>query len=381
MPRILYIGQTPAEGTGSPVIVLRHLQRLAAAGWHISIIAESGQDTSACTRAGWTVRTLPLRRSWWPPFRRDLPISRAVRIWLLAGECLHLTSEDRPDAVLGYLAAHDDFFPEIAIRYARRSGAPLTLLVHDDASAFAADLSERKRLRQHHEGLLRRVHCPWFVSSELAAVYGLHIPAHRVLPPIPSAWPEFVEWRSSFSESARVYYAGYIWPVQFPLLYRIALTLAEAGVALYLLTRETHELTAFLRNGLVRHVAPFATNREALDHLARHAAGILVSYTYTVAEMPWIATSFPSKLVEQAQLGVPCAIVAPAASAVGRWAVQAEYPDCFAPDELDRLASWARDLRVEASWRARADPVRRLAAGPFNPAKIQSTFADGLLRN
>ena len=54
MPRLTYIGQTPAEGTGSPVIILRHLQRLTAHGWKITVIGEHGQDTSACERAGWT---------------------------------------------------------------------------------------------------------------------------------------------------------------------------------------------------------------------------------------------------------------------------------------------------------------------------------------
>jgi hypothetical protein len=201
------------------------------------------------------------------------------------------------------------------------------------------------------------------------------------LPPVPAGRPEFSEWRPVFAERPLVYYAGFIWPAQYPLLHKIALVLAEAGAALVLLTRETPELVAFLRTGSVRHVAPFATNREALDHLSLHAAGILVSYTQTVAQMPWIATSFPSKLVEQAQLGLPCAIVAPSASAVGRWALQTGYADSFAPNELVRLAGWARDLAIEKSWRRRAAPVRLLASGEFNPEKIHAGFAAGLLRN
>jgi hypothetical protein len=381
MPRLLYIGQTPAEGTGSPVIILRHLQRLAAAGWRIFIIAEGGQDTAACLREGWTVQTLPLRRFWWPPFRDGVAASRTLRTRLLAGECARLMSGAPPDAVLGYLAAHDDFYPEIAARYARRCGAPLSLLVHDDAAAFARSPAARTRLQRRHAWMLRRAHRCWFVSPELAAAYGLPATAHRVLPPIPAGRPQFAGWQAAFAGRPRVYYAGFVWPAQFPLLHKIAWTLAGAGANLVLLTRATPGLAEFLSTCPIAHLAPFPTNREALAHLAREAAGVLVSYSDTVEQMPWIATSFPSKLVEYAQLGLPCAIVAPPGSAVGRWAQRDGYADFFAPTETGRLAAWARDLRSESTWQRRGEPARHLAGGEFSPERIQAVFAGGLLRD
>jgi len=379
MPRILYIGQTPAEGTGSPVIILRHLQRLAADGWQVTIIAENGQDTSACVHAGWTIHSLPLRRAWWPSFRDRSEWSRTVRTWLLAGECLRLTSATKPDAVLGYLAAHADFSAEVASRYARRSGVPLTLLVHDEAAAFTTVPREKRRLRRRHRRILCRAHKTWFVSGELAIACGRDADA-GVLPPLPGATTTQVGWQPAFAGRPLVYYAGFIWPAQFLLLREIADVLAGAGATLVLLTRETPELAEFVRSAPVRHVAPFATNRDALAHLSTHAAGILVAYTHTVLEMPWIATSFPSKLVEQCRLGAPCAIVAPVESAVGRWAHRETYADFFAPSERVRLASWARDLGSESGWLRRAASARRLAVGDFHPEKIHATFTAGLLR-
>jgi hypothetical protein len=128
------------------------------------------------------------------------------------------------------------------------------------------------------------------------------------------------------------------------------------------------------------HLPPFRTNQEALQHLAQEAAGLLVSYTDTVEQMPWIATSFPSKLVEYTQLGLPCAIVAPPDSAVGRWAQRGHFADFFDPAELSGLATWARDLRNETTWRQHSARIHHLAEGEFSPEKIQATFAAGLLR-
>jgi hypothetical protein len=106
MPNLTYIGQAPAEGPGSPIIVLRHLQRLAAHGWSITVIPEAGQNTSACEQAGWPVKYLPARRRWWPPFRPESNFSRSVRTWLLGRECRRLLKDNPPDALFGYLAAH-----------------------------------------------------------------------------------------------------------------------------------------------------------------------------------------------------------------------------------------------------------------------------------
>lgn len=380
MPHLLYIGQTPAEGPGSPVIILRHLRRLADAGWKISIVSENGQDIAACVRAHWTVIMLPLRRFWWPPFRRSLSVSRTGRTWLLAGECRKLTAKSPPDAVLGYLAAHDDFYAEVATRYARRSGAPLTLLVHDDAAAFAPEAAAKARLRRRHGWMLKQAHRCWFVSPELATIYQLPSTHQRVLPPLPAGRPDFSGWQAKFELWPRVYYAGFVWPAQFPLLLAISETLTVAGARLVLMTAETPEVAEFIRTSQILHVAPFPTNHEALTHLSREAAGVLVSYAETVEQMPWTATSFPSKLIEYSQLGLPCAIVAPTESSVGRWAYRTGYHDFFTPADHIRLGAWARDLRNEPSWRQRSQSTRLLAANEFSPERIQTVFVAGLLR-
>ncbi|MCP5883249.1 hypothetical protein NL358_28340, partial [Klebsiella pneumoniae] len=81
----------------------------------------------------------------------------------------------------------------------RRSGVPLTLLIHDDAVAFTSDEEEKNRLRRRHAWMIRCARRSWFVSPELAGAYGLGANAHRVLTPIPAGWPDFAEWQLEFA--------------------------------------------------------------------------------------------------------------------------------------------------------------------------------------
>lgn len=377
---LTYIGQTPAEGTGSPVIVLRHLRRLAEHGWKITVIGEHGQDVSACERAGWTVKHLPLRRSWWPPFRPQSKVLRSLRTALLARECRFLTAGNPPDAIFGYLAAHADFSPEIAAHLARQTGTPYTLLVHDDAGSFGSSDDEKYRLRKRHAWIIRQTHRCWFVSPELAAEYEVPMEARRVLLPIPEGWSRPAKYEPKRSQSPKVYYAGFIWPPQYPLLAKIAKVLAAAGARLVLLTRETPELKAFLAQEQADWVQPFPTNNEALAHLVTQATGLLVSYSDTLAEMPWVATSFPSKFVEYSHLGLPCSIVAPAESAIGRWSHRESYPHFYTPARLDAFQKWASSLKAEDHWRGLASTAAALARGPFSPEVIHAQLEDGLLR-
>lgn len=378
---LVYIGQTPAEGTGSPVIILRHLRRLSAHGWKITIIGEHGEDSSACERAGWTVKHLPLRRSWWPPFRPDNRILRTLRTWLLARECRRLVGSEAPDAILGYLAAHADFSPEIAAHFARQSGAPFTLLVHDDAAAFEKNEVAKYRLRRRHAWIVRQTHRCWFVSPELAAEYQVPEEKRRVLLPIPEGWESPAHFSADRARYPKVYYAGFIWPPQYPVLAALAAALTRVGGRLVLLSRETPELKSFVANHPADWVQPFRTNTEALSHLVEYASGLIVSYAASVADMPWVATSYPSKFVEYSHLGIPCAIVAPDDSAINRWCKRASYPFAFTPDRIDLFEKWSTSLKDEARWRGLASAALTLSRGPFSPQNIHEELESDLLRS
>ncbi|MDD5348910.1 MAG: hypothetical protein PHQ12_01745 [Chthoniobacteraceae bacterium] len=373
-PHIVYFGQTPGQGTGSPIILLRHLRRLAAHGWKVSLVAESGQSTEVAETEGWPVFHLSLRKPWWPPFRPENRLSRAVRMRLWAAECGGFFPEP-PRAVLTYLGLHSTLHSEAAARYARRCGAPLTVLVHDYPPAFP-DFSPEDvpSVLRRQLAVLREARQVWFASPQLAARYPLPPERSGVLIPIPEGGGEAVRWSPTFAESPLIVYAGAVYPAQFPLFRALARAFHAAGARLLLLARRTPGLDALCAAEPVERRDLFPTNAQALAFLRAEAAAVLASYCERVEEMPWIATSFPSKFAEFTHLGLPLLLAAPAESAIGLWAAQNGYPDFLPAAEPRALAAFVEALKTEAAWNKKAAATAHFAQTAFDPDAIQAAF-------
>lgn len=377
MPTVLYIGQNPTTGTGSPIIILRHLQRFAADGWSVSVLGDYGGDYQECRCAGWHVRQLCHRRWWWPPYRQQSASLRWLRLRLLAHEAA--ANRPAPDIILSYLAAHSDFSAQLATHVSQVTGAPLHMLVHDDATAFPSARGRETEIRRLHESILRAADICWFVSPELADCYPSTAPRRRILYPLPEGWAQPAVWRDPLERRPQVYYAGHVWPEQLPLLARISRSVQAGGSELVVMARDSVSLRTLCDTDPVRWRAPFPTNREALSHLVADAAGVVVSYADDVAAMPWCATSFPSKLVEYCHLGLPIAIVAPADSAVARWARRVRFPFYFDPANPSAVEQWCTGLRQRSVWQHCAGVSLHLARTEFDPSHIQAQLTNGLI--
>lgn len=378
-PRLVYFGQTPDQGTGSPIILLRHLRRLAATGWQIALVAESGQSTRLRETEGWPVHHLSLRKAWWPPFRPENPLLRKARMRLWAGECAGFFPEP-PDAILSYLSLYSELHSEVAAHYAQRCGAPLTVIVHDYPPDFPGFESRNTRAILHRQHwILRQAQQLWFVSPELADQYDVPESKKHVLPPIPEGVEAPARWSPGIARKPLIVYAGFSYPAQIPLFAKLARAIDAAGGRLLILSRPTPEIEALCAAEPVDHRSLFPTNREALDFIRTHAAALLVSYSERVEEMPWTRTSFPSKFVEFSQTGLPALIVAPEASAIARWARRANYADYLPPDRLQSVGAFVEALMTEAGWAEKSAAVARFAQTEFHPDVIQAAFEAGLI--
>lgn len=376
--RLVYFGHAPMEGAGSAIIVYRHLQRLSAKGWGITVVSDWGQELKYCEQEGWPVFHLTHRKSWWPPYDPANPLLRGIRHWLWAGECDRFLKGVRPDAVFTYLSAFTSFMSQVALAYSRRYRLPLSLIAHDDPACFAQSPETGVEMRRTYQAIVGRAHRNWFASPELAAIYDLPDSRRTTLPPIPDGFEASPDWKPEFAASPLVVYAGNYWPAQLPLLARMARETAAAGGRLMLLVKKSPEVEALCREEPVLWREPFRENREALAFLAENAAGLLVSYTESSDAMPWIRTSFPSKLIEYTHLGLPIMIYAPADSAVAGWARKRDFMDYATPQTPGAVAGFVESLKNREAWHCKAVFSRKFATTEFDPVRIQDAFEAGL---
>lgn len=374
---LVYFGQTPSQGTGSPITMLRHLRRFAQSGARISVVAEWGDPAEACVKEGWDVVHLPYRRAWWPPFNGGEGWKRAVRIRLWARECLSMLG--RPTAILTYLGVHSELLSEVAAHYSSTSGVPMSVIVHDDVRAFHRGSAEEldARLRRYRS-VLSQTHQMWFASRELGEAYGKRVTDKNVLLPIPEGIDLRVEWRDEFASRPVVVYAGFLYEQQWPLIARIARVISSAGGELVLLTRETASLKELCAREPIKLKPLLPTNRDALDFVGRNAAGFLAAYCETVEDMPWIRSSFPSKVIEFSHLGLPVLFIAPPESAIYRWNAERNVPCNLRPSDEAGVANFITALRQRDSWEHLAQSTRTLADTEFSPDHIQRRMTERL---
>lgn len=377
-PHIVYFGQTPGQGTGSPIIILRHLRLLAAHGWRVSIVAESGQQHTL-EAEGWPVFHLSLRKKWWPPFRPENRLLREARVHLWATECASFFDKP-PQAVLTYLSLYSEMHSEVAAHYALRCGAPLSVIVHDYPPDFPGFQSQNtKAVLRRQQGILEKAHQNWFASPELADCYDLPNEKKNVLLPLPEGCAARAQWKPEFAAKPLVVYAGYVYPVQIPLFRKVGRAIDEAGGRLLILSRKTPEIEALCQTEPVDQHDLFPTNREALDFVGSTAAALLVSYSERLEEMPWTATSFPSKFIEFSHTGLPALIVAPPRSAIANWAAREAYADSITAEQLASVRPFVEALKEEAAWNKKAERVLHFAQTEFHPEVIHARLESKLL--
>ena len=360
--------------------MLRHLRRLTKAGWDVSVVSEWGQAEILYQTEGWQVHDLPYRRGWWPPYRPGNWFLREARMRLWAAECRRTFSSRKPHAILTYLSYHSELMSEIAAHYSLAADIPMTVIAYDDAMAFRKDVAtEQKRLGDRFRWILQRSRQNWFVSRQLAEAYGFAPDPKTVLMPIPEGMCDSVDWRAEFSERPVLVYAGFIYDQQFPLLRRLGQIIEEAGGQLLILSRDTPKVRDLCGESAIQFQPLFSTNREALEFVGNRAAGLLAAYSDQIDDMPWIRSSFPSKVVEFGHLGLPILFVSPAESAVYAWSQEHKLPFNLLPRESGRVVEFVNALKDAVQWDALAEPIRSLARTEFNPDLIQEQLVKHLV--
>jgi hypothetical protein len=373
----------PGWGTGTRIILKRHLEMLERKGWHISVIVpESYLKLTKDFPKTWNVVFLPFRRWWWLPYRQEVRALRNFRLSVFQYECEKTLKGNLPTAILTHLSG--SIYVELASYLSKEWGVPLSVLCHDREEFFANSDLEFSSVKQKCESILMQAQQSWFVSPELEQSYNLKSKKKTsVLLPIPEFHNrKFIEWQSKFSLNPVVAHAGWLYPSQFSNFYSLAMALQEInGSVLIVCPKDNPTLIKLLETcSNILHHDTFQTNSDVLNFLEDNATCILVSYSFIESEQPWASTSFPSKLVEFSHLGLPVIIMAPRNIAISNWAESHSwigYIDYLGDQIIRETIS---NITKREKWLLMAKQTREVALNEFHPERIQRQFESELAR-
>ncbi len=348
---IAIMGAVPYWGIQSGPVIYRHLLRLARS--HEVICAT--YDTSRPEAYPFRIYQLLQREKWWPPVRAWMPGSHELRLHLLArkmGRELGIASSDR---ILICLHTREH---QLAQVLSAQYGTPIVAMLHDLWSDG------------EHGHILRAIRkCASILPvsdglKELVTAHG----AKRVERLLPIGEEFIGNGRSPPGRELTVGIAGSMDPDYIEAAERIGDRVIAIGA--------TSEMT---RSDKVHVIPRFEKNSDALSYLASNCDALIVYQTFDEAAAH-IRYSFPSRLVDFAQTGLPLVTVGPRTSSLGVWSSACNWPLWLEnPHDTERIEAVRARLLHSADWKRFSMRTVELARSEFSPMKIHEVLERALL--
>jgi len=189
-------------------------------------------------------------------------------------------------------------------------------------------------------------------------------------------------WRSDFTSAMRIAYFGNLYEYG-PLIEDALRTLNSSDrVRLEVFgpsPRWTSGVEDYFRSRELYH--GFIPTDQLVESL-RHFQAVLVVMSFAAALRRRMITSFPSKMINAMQLGLPVVAWGPEYCSAVQWACQSDRALWVTDPNPCVLRRVLEELAASRSEQERlAKSAREAAAGEFNPARIQQQFMDVLRRS
>jgi len=344
--RVFLIADSPPfHGTQSGPVLYRHLRRLQTeADVQCLALAPAPQDYPIAHL------TIPARFLGLIPVRPWLPFSKTINRGQKIRYLVHTLKLGPTDRLISCMHKREHV---IARELSRLSGAPLTCILHDLWSE-SENLDAPRTLRQASSVLA--------VSENLAALARVFAPGRvKQMPPLgEDPLPRI----KPLDETTRIGVAGTLDTAHLQIATRLGRPVLALGYK------------GLLPSGVESH--PFQpTNLDALRLLQRECRALLVYQSSTSRD--YARYSFPSRLVDFVQTGLPVVIVAAPDTNLGRWAGEHRW-SLWIPDETSEstFKAISRRLEVETEWQEASQHSVNLAEGEFNATRIHRVLVSAL---
>ena len=264
-----------------------------------------------------------------------------------------------------------------ASRFARKHRLPLVTIFHDwwpDMVSVHAPL--QKLLEKRFRGLYRQSQLALCVSERMREMLGAH-PNAQVLYPIPAKAPLLLPLKTA--QAFRVLYFGNLHEYGPMLAEALSEMKGHPQVRLEVRGGRPQWPEAFRqemeRTGLWLGYAP----RTELENWLGAADAFLVPMVFAPQMRRRMETSFPSKMLEMAQLGKPLVIWGPEYCSAVRWARQGSRAVVVTDPNPAGLRQALEKLAASTEEQQRlAGAARQAAETEFNPDQIQAQFVQAL---
>lgn len=368
--KVIVVSSVRPEATSAGQIILyRHLVNQPGIEWE-SFGSESSRLTasSAVRRAAGRLAQTRLHR-----FAHDFWVWRDGR-WL---DGLLPRTVPAGERVMVLTVAHGDACGT-ARRFAKKHRLPLVTFFHDWwPDIVLSHAPFRKLLGKHFRDLYRQSQLAFCVSEEMRAVLGPH-PNAQVLYPIPAKANPLLPPQTAH-DHFRILYLGNLGDYGPILAEALGELKRHPQVRLEVRGGNPRWPDDFRqemqREGLWHDHAP----RAELDEWLGAANAFLVPMVFEPAMRRRMETSFPSKMVEMAQLGKPLVIWGPEYCSAVQWARQENRALCVTDPNPAVLRQALEKLAASPDEQQRlATAARQAAQTDFNPDRIQAQFVEAL---
>lgn len=292
--------------------------------------------------------------------------------------CLARTMEWKPDILLS--VAHGAYY-KIAHRVSKDTGIPLVLLAQDWWPAFP-EVKERDRPKEERQFISICADSAATIAVSEGMYEELGRPANTcVIHDIPSTVESVLKRPTAPpGRPLKIVYAGNL-STYGPMVEKAALACMESEtVRLEIFGRDPIHWSPGIKSrlqqaGIFRgFVAPSEFPRVAAEY-----DGSLAIMSFEAEMRQRMKTSFPSKIIELAQLGKPVIVWTPEDSSAAAWARRSGAALCVTEESPDALMAAFEDLAKDISkQRSLTDAIRASALDEFNPAKIRQKFMEVL---
>jgi len=366
----------PKPTTGGEMLLYRHLSGTVfeKRNWEKHVFCESNVGVGSQCWKSYKKIAMRLARTRWHRFARDMELLERGR-WLDA-ELLKIKQVPVGSVVL--TVAHGELC-EAAARFARLHQLPLVTFFHDwwpDITVLHKPfrwISEKRFC-----SLYQQSDVTFCVSEAMKNHLGPH-PKSLVLYPIPAPVLNLDRAEQGVKGQLKVKYFGNLFEYG-PMLER-ALKEFQGQNTVRLEVRGSNPQWSkeFFQEMRDRKMWQDFAPRHELDRWLADADAFLVPMVFEPKMRRRMQTSFPSKLVEFAQLGKPLIIWGPKDCSAAQWARDSEKALCIESDDARELFAKIGALAQDPDEQSRlAAAARNAAANDFHPDKIQTQFLDAL---